>query len=289
MRGSYWRRTPADREATMTHLQARAARAVVAIIAAGLVATACTTVPITGRQQLSLVPQSDLVIAATESYREFLDKETVVSGGEAAARVEAVGRHVADAAERFLREEGLAGELRHYDWQFSLIQDDETINAFCMPGGRIAVYTGLMPVARDESGLAVVVAHEVAHAIANHSGERMSQLLVAELGGMALTSAIEEKPAETRELLMLAYGIGANVGVLLPYSRQHESEADRIGLTLMAMAGYDPREAIPLWERMGEVGGELPPEFLSTHPHPSTRIEEIREHLPEALGRYEGR
>lgn len=260
-----------------------------ALVAAALMVlmVGCATVPITGRQQLSLVPQSDLVSLAADDYQGFLDGVDVVSGGEGATLVGRVGRRIADAAETFLREEGLESQLRYYDWEFSLVRDDETVNAFCMPGGRIVVYTGLMPVTRDEAGLAVVMSHEVAHALANHSGERMSQLLIAELGGMALSRAIEEKPAETQDLLMMAYGIGANVGVLLPYSRQHESEADRIGLTLMAMAGYDPREAIPLWERMEALGGSRPPEFLSTHPDPSSRIEDIRKYLPEALGRYQ--
>lgn len=266
-----------------------AARACVSLLVVAALGQGCATVPITGRQQLSLVPQSDLVQAAASDYQEFLSGASVLTGGDPAALVGRVGRRVADAAEGFMRGEGLESHLRYYDWEFSLIDEGETANAFCMPGGKIVVYTGLMPVAEGENGLAVVVAHEVAHALANHSGERMSQLLVARFGGTALARAVEEKPAETRELLMLAYGVGANVGVLLPYSRQHETEADRIGLTLMALAGYDPREAIPLWERMDRAGGPRPPEFLSTHPHPSSRIEEIRKYLPEALRRYEAR
>jgi len=155
-----------------------------------------------------------------------------------------------------------------------------------MPGGKIAVYTGILPVARDGAGLATVMAHEVAHAIANHGGERMSQLLLAQLGGMALSRAIREKPEETRELLMMAYGIGANIGVLLPYSRQHESEADRIGLILMAQAGYDPVAAIAFWQRMAARGQGEPPEFLSTHPSHATRIEDLRTWIPEADSYY---
>ncbi len=257
--------------------------------AALILAAGCTTVPITGRQQLSLVPQSELVQLAADDYSGFLADADVVETGAEAAMVRRVGTRIAEAAERFLTEEGLESELRYYDWEFNLVRDDETVNAFCMPGGRIVVYTGLLPVTRDETGLAVVLSHEVAHAVANHSGERLSQLLVAELGGMALARAIEEKPEETQQLLMAAYGIGANVGVLLPYSRQHEGEADRIGLTLMAMAGYDPRTAVQLWERMDEMGGSRPPEFLSTHPEPASRIENIRKYLPEALERYDTR
>jgi predicted Zn-dependent protease len=188
-----------------------------------------------------------------------------------------------------MREHGMEYELSQYGWEFELIEDDETANAFCMPGGKIVVYTGLLPVAETESGLAVVVAHEVAHALANHGGERMSQLLLAQLGGMALSSALEEKPKETHDLAMLAYGIGSNVAVLLPYSRKHESEADRIGLILMARAGYDPREAVSFWQRMASGGGAQPPEFLSTHPSHETRIADIRSYLPEAVDIYDAR
>ncbi|MFH1501499.1 MAG: M48 family metallopeptidase [Candidatus Eisenbacteria bacterium] len=266
-----------------------AAYAAVLVTAAALLCAGCATVPITGRQQLSLVPQADLIQSAAGSYEGFLEGATIVTEGESAALVGRVGGRVARAAEDFLREEGLGSQLGYYDWEFSLVDDGATANAFCMPGGKIAVYTGLLPITASEGGLAVVVAHEVAHAIANHSGERMSQVLIAELGGMALSSAIEEKPADTQKWLMAAYGLGATVGVLMPYSRQHESEADRIGLTLMAIAGYDPRAAIPLWERMDEAGGQRPPEFLSTHPEPSSRIANIRKYLPEALEHYEER
>jgi predicted Zn-dependent protease len=264
----------------------RGRTAALLLLTAGLIALGCATVPITGRQQLSLVPQADLIQSARGSYDGFLEEATVVHGGTQAALVSQVGERVAGAAESFLRAEGLESYIRYYDWEFTLV-DEESANAFCMPGGKIAVFTGLLPIAESEEGLAVVVAHEVAHALANHSGERMSQLLLTELGGMALGRAIEEKPEDTQKLLMAAYGLGATVGVLLPYSRQHESEADRIGLTLMAMAGYDPRAAIPLWERMDEAGGERPPEFLSTHPEPMSRIENIRRYLPEALEHYE--
>ncbi len=270
------------------------ARVTAAALAAGVTAlmlltSGCALVPMTGRQQLSLVSQPELASLAADDYATFLKDADVVTTGDAATSLQRVGKRVADAAEAFLRSEGLASELQYYNWEFALVRDDETVNAFCMPGGRVVVYTGLLPVTRDDTGLAVVLSHEVAHAVANHSGERMSQLLVANLGGMALSQAIEQKPTETQDLLMAAYGLGANVGYLLPYSRQQESEADRIGLTIMAMAGYDPREAIPLWERMEEVSASRPIEFLSTHPNPSSRIAGIRKYLPEALKRYEAK
>jgi len=156
-----------------------------------------------------------------------------------------------------------------------------------MPGGKIAVYTGILPIAQNDNGLAVVMGHEIAHAIANHGSERLSQSLLVELGGAALSVALQEQPAKTKELFSLAYGAGSQVGILLPYSRLHESEADRIGLTIMALAGYDPREAIPFWQRMNQVGGQNPPEFLSTHPAPDSRIANIERFLPEAMALYQ--
>jgi predicted Zn-dependent protease len=225
---------------------------------------------------------------AAQDYTQFVSESNVSGNASARQTVTEVGSRVADAANDFMSEHGMSYELRNYDWEFELIED-EAVNAWCMPGGKIVVYTGLLPVAESDDGLAVVVAHEVAHALANHSGERMSQLLLAELGGMALSSAMEEKPEQTRSLAMLAYGIGSQVAVLLPYSRQHESEADHIGLILMARAGYDPREAIPFWQRMSAQSEGQPPEFLSTHPSHATRIDDIRALLPEAIAVYEGR
>jgi predicted Zn-dependent protease len=256
------------------------------LLLAGLVLGGCATVPVTGRNQLLLVPQAELASMGAESYNEFIAESKLSDDPVATAMVRRVGHKIADSAEAFLASHGLAEDIRYYNWEFNLIDDDETVNAFCVSGGKIAVYTGILPVAKDEDGLAVVVAHEVAHALANHGGERMSQLLIAQLGGMALSKAIEKEPEKTQELWKLAYGIGSQVGFLLPYSRQQESEADRIGLILMAQAGYDPRGAIPFWERMAALGGEAPPEFLSTHPSTETRIEDIRAHLPEALEYY---
>jgi predicted Zn-dependent protease len=264
-------------------------RRAILVLSAAAVLAGCAVVPITGRRQLSLVPQSDLVQLAAEDYRSFLSETTLSADAGERARVAEVGGRVASAATAFMREHGMTNQLSLYSWEFALVDDPEVANAFCMPGGKIAVYTGLLPLAANDAGLAVVVAHEVAHAIANHGGERMSQLLLTELGGRALAAAVEEKPEQTRQLAMVAYGVGSSVAVLLPYSRRHESEADRIGLVLMARAGYDPREAVPFWQRMSADGGGEPPEFLSTHPSHETRIEGIREHLPEAIAIYESR
>ncbi len=262
-------------------------RAFVALVAVSLLSVGCATVPMTGRTQLALVPEADMVAAAAQNYDEFLGTVTVSNDPAANALVSRIGQRVATSAEKFLTDLDMASDLRFYDWRFTVVDDDETINAFCMPGGRIVVYTGIIPVAEDENQLAVVIGHEVAHALARHSSERMSQILLTELGGMALSRAIQEKPSETQGWMMLAYGVGAQLGVILPYSRTHEKEADHIGLILMAQAGYDPRAAVPFWTRMAELGGPRPPEFLSTHPEPATRVVDINRFMPEALRYYE--
>ena len=201
--------------------------------------------------------------------------------------VRQVGMRIANAAEAFLKEAGDQGSVANYHWEFNLIQDDKTVNAWVMPGGKAAVYTGILPYTRDETGLAVVLGHEVGHALAGHGNERLSQGLLTQLGGTALSVALQSQPQLTQTLFMEAFGVGTSVGFLLPYSRLHESEADRIGLTLMARAGYDPREAVPFWQRMQAQEQSRPPEFLSTHPAPETRIRNIQSHMAEALPYYQ--
>lgn len=257
-------------------------------VAVGLALLACTQVPITGRQSLQLVPNSQLATYAVQQYDDTLKKAKISTDAAATAMVRKVGTNIAQAAEKFLRESGQSDLAGSFKWEFNLIEDDKTANAWVLPGGKAAVYTGILKYTQTETGLAVVLGHEVAHALANHGNERMSQGLLAQMGGMALAVAVSQKPAATQQLFMGAFGVGASVGVLLPYSRLHESEADRIGLVLMAMAGYDPREAVPFWERMnGEEKGARPPELLSTHPAPDTRIADIERYLPEAMPYYE--
>lgn len=247
---------------------------------------ACSTVPITGRQQLNLVPASEINAMSEEEYNKFLAAHKVVTGTREAEGVKRIGRRIQGAVEDYFERNGLSQQLAGYAWEFNLV-DDPQVNAWCMPGGKVVVYTGILPVAKSETGLAVVMSHEIAHAVANHGAERMSQGLVAQFGGTALAVALENEPEETRELYMAAFGIGAQMGVLLPYSRLHESEADHLGLVFMAMAGYDPREAVNFWSRMAQMKqGQAPPEFLSTHPSDRTRIEDIKEHLPEAFEYY---
>lgn len=257
------------------------------VLMATVFLVSCAKVPLTGRKQFSLVSQSEMVALGAESYQQFLDESELSQDAQETMMVQEVGEKIALSAEKFMREHGMEKELEYYQWEFNLVEADTIVNAFCMPGGKVAVYSGLLPVAEDKNGLAVVMGHEVAHAIANHGGERMSQLLAAQFGAVVLSEAMKEQPEKTQQLVFLAYGIGANVGVLLPYSRRHESEADRIGLILMARAGYDPREAIPFWQRMSQQGGARPPEFLSTHPEPERRMEDIRNELPEAMKYYQ--
>lgn len=246
----------------------------------------CTTVPITGRQSLNLVSDSELMTMSLQQYQDVLRKSKLSQDQQKVQMVRSVGTRIARATEDLLRQRGLESEVKNYSWEFNLIQDDKTVNAWCMPGGKVAVYTGLLPVAQNEAGLAVVMGHEIAHAVAKHGNERVSQQLLQQMGGMALSVALSTSPAATSNLFLMAYGVGTNVGVMLPYSRTHESEADRIGLILMAKAGYDPREAIPFWTRMAKSGGGRPPELLSTHPAPETRIRQIESLMPEAMTYY---
>ena len=257
-----------------------------AVILAGIILVllgSCTTVPITNRQSLQMVPDSELMALSLQQYRQVLKESRLSTDQKKVAMVRKVGMKLARASEDFLREVGMEDSLSYFQWDFNLIEDDKMVNAWVMPGGKAAVYTGILPYTRDETGLAVVLGHEVAHAIAGHGNERMSQALLAQMGGMALSAALSSQPGETRTLAMAAFGAGASIGVLLPYSRLHESEADRIGLTLMARCGYDPRAAVPFWERMGRASQSRPPEFLSTHPAPDTRIENIKKYIPEAM------
>ena len=257
-------------------------------IFAAVILSACATVPITGRKQLDLVPQQELVSLSNDQYSQLITQSSLEQDPETSRQVTAIGKEIAAAAEQFMKENGLENDLKYYQWQFNAIKDDKTVNAFCMPGGKIAVYTGILPITRNSSGLAVVMGHEVAHAIANHSGERMSQLLLRELGGATLAIAVRDQPAKTQQLLMASFGIGTAVGIILPYSRKQESEADRIGLILMAKAGYDPRAAVGFWGRMAEGKGEPGlAGFLGTHPADKRRIADIQSELPEALKYYQ--
>jgi predicted Zn-dependent protease len=251
-----------------------------------LVLSACTTVPVTGRTQFNLVPAESMLSMSQQQYSEFIKKNKRSSDAQATAMVREVGGNIQRAVDRYFTQQGMTGELRNYAWEFNLIESND-VNAWCMPGGKIAVYTGILPVTKDKNGLAVVIGHEVGHAIAGHGAERMSHLLAVQMGGVALATAIASRPQATQQLWMTAFGLGAQVGFVLPYSRLQEYEADRLGLIFMAMAGYDPDHAISMWERLAALKqGKSPPAFLSTHPTDASRIEKIKSILPEARRYY---
>ncbi len=240
----------------------------------------CTKVPITGRRQMNLLPESQMMGLALTSYRDFLSKNKTLNNANA-DMVKRVGNNVANAVQRYLAKKNNLKRIAGYKWEFNLVENKE-MNAWCMPGGKVVVYSGLLPVTQNEDALAVVMGHEIAHAIARHGNERMSQALALQLGGIGLGVALSTKPQQTQDIFNGLYGTGATVGVLLPHSRMQESEADEMGLMFMAMAGYDPAAAVPLWQRMKQMGGPKPPAFLSTHPDDATRIARLQKLVPKA-------
>lgn len=257
------------------------------IVVAGLLA-GCALNMVTGRSQLSLVPESQLQTMAITEYNTFLHESNVLStGNRDAAMVDRVGARIANAITKYYTDKGQGAVLEGYKWEFNTVESKD-INAWCMPGGKVVVYTGLLAVTQNETSLAIVIGHEIAHAVAKHGSERMSQGLVQQLGGVALDVALSQKSEQTKNIFMQSYGIGSQVGAMLPWSRQQETEADQYGLIFAAMAGYNPQEAIPFWNRMSEVGGAKPPEFLSTHPSDATRMRKLKQFMPEAMKYYSG-
>lgn len=261
------------------------------IIICGIVGlVSCAKVPITGRKQMNLLPESEMMSLSLTSYRDFLSKnQTVAESDSRTQMVKRVGSNVSAAVQQFmLSNKKYADRVAGFNWEFNLV-NDKTVNAWCMPGGKVVVYTGLLPVTQDESSLAVVLGHEIAHAIARHGNERMSQGLLVQAGGIGLAVATSTKPEVTQSIFMQSYGVASTLGTLA-YSRTHESEADKLGLVFMALAGYDPSTAPAFWERMAaSSGGQAPPELLSTHPSDATRIKDIRAFLPEAMKYYRPR
>lgn len=245
----------------------------------------CAKVPITGRRQMKLLPESQLIQLANQEYAKFLSSHTLMPSTDTnTIMVKRVGGKISSEIQKYLAQHKDTKRLAGYRWEFNLVQD-KAVNAWCMPGGKVVVYTGLLPVTKDENGLAVVMGHEIAHAIANHGNERMSQQLAIQLGGTALAVAMSQQPQQTAQIFNQVYGVGSTLGALA-YSRKHESEADKLGLCFMAMAGYDPNHAVAFWERMSKVGGASPPELLSTHPSDATRIKDIKAYLPKAMKYY---
>jgi predicted Zn-dependent protease len=246
----------------------------------------CSTVPITGRSQLSLIPDSEMLAMSFQQYDLFLDESKISNDLEAVEMVQRVGRNIQHAVEKFMREKKLSDRLEGYNWEFNLIESEQ-VNAWAMPGGKVVVYSGILPVAQDDTGLAVILGHEIAHAIAEHGNERMSQELLRQAGAVSLMVAMNSKPAQTKALWLGIYGAGTQLGIMLPYGRTQESEADHLGVIFMAMAGYDPNAAPEFWQRMSaNREGEAPPEFLSTHPSDETRMNNLNSWIPEAMKYY---
>jgi predicted Zn-dependent protease len=256
------------------------------ILTLAFVAYACAQVAVTGRNQLALVSNSEIIPMATQQYDSIVRTAKLSSNAQQTAMVKEVGVKIQRAVEQYMAQNNASSELQGFKWEFNLIDDPKTVNAWCMPGGKVAFYTGIMPICKDEAGIAVVMGHEVAHAIANHGRERMSQGLVANGLLGTLGAALGQNPTLTKQIFYQAVGVGAQVG-MLKFSRQHESEADKIGLIFMAMAGYDPNEAPKFWERMSSMsGGGAPPEWLSTHPSHATRIKDLKDAIPDAMKYY---
>jgi predicted Zn-dependent protease len=250
-----------------------------------LLLLSCSLVPLTGRRQLSLVSDADMLSTSFVQYDQFMKENQMSANTAQSSMVKGIGRRIQNAVTTYFAQNNLSRELNGFAWEFNLVENKE-VNAWCMPGGKVVVYSGILPITQNETGLAVVMGHEIAHAVAKHSNERMSQALVAQLGGQTLAAALQEKPQQTQDLWMALFGVGVQIGAVLPYSRLQEGEADHLGLIFMAMAGYDPNGSIEFWQRMSQNAGAKPPEFLSTHPTDANRIKKIKSEIPEAMKYY---
>lgn len=254
--------------------------AMVAVLLSG-----CNKVPISGRNQLNLVSDSEVLQASLASYKEYMGKATKSTQTVKSEQVTRVGRKIAAATEAYLNANGLSDQVKNFAWEFNLVKDSQ-LNAFCMPGGKIVVYEGIMNLVASDDELAVVLGHEVAHAVAKHSNERMSQQKALEYGGAILGAITQGASQTTQSLANTVFGLGANYGVMLPFSRKHETEADNIGLVLMTMAGYNPDCALTFWQKMSAGSTNSKAEFLSTHPSDATRIANLQKLLPQVKQKY---
>jgi predicted Zn-dependent protease len=251
------------------------------LIIALVLLSGCGSVPLTGRKQILLVSDQDVLSSSLTEYNDYIKTAKLSTNKTKTAQVVRVGKKIAAATEAYLKSNGLESEVQNFAWEFNLVQDDQ-VNAFCMPGGKIVVYEGLMKLVDSDDELAVVVGHEVAHAVAKHSNERMSQQLLAQYGSAALEQAVSGSSAAVQTVAGTVYGLGAQYGVMLPYSRKHEYEADQMGLIFMAIAGYNPDKAVTFWTKMSSASSASVPEIMSTHPSDTNRISEIQKFLPEA-------
>jgi predicted Zn-dependent protease len=248
--------------------------------------SSCNKNAITGRRSMDLIPESEMITMSLTEYDKFLTEHKPLSESDKRTiMVRTVGTKIQHSVEKYYADKGLSSQLNGFKWEFNVV-DENVVNAWCMPGGKVVVYTGLLPVTQDEASLAVVMGHEIAHAIARHGNERMSQGMIVQFGGTVLSTAMSQKPAVTQALFGQAFGLTTNLG-MLKYSRTHETEADKMGLVFAAMGGYNPEAAISFWERMAQAGGgQKPPELLSTHPSDETRIASLKAFMPEAKKYY---
>lgn len=254
-------------------------------LAALFLLTGCSSVPLTGRKQVLLVSDQEVLSSSLTQYNDYMKSATKSTNQAQTQMVTRVGKKIAEATEAYLKANGLSSEIQNFAWEFNLVQDSQ-VNAFCMPGGKIVVYEGLMKLVSSDDELAVVIGHEVAHAVAKHSNERMSQQVMAQYGAAILGAATQNKSQAIQTVAGTVYGIGAQYGVMLPFSRKHELEADYMGLVFMTMAGYNPDVAVGFWQKMSAGSGGTTPEFMSTHPSDATRIADIQKALPEIKAKY---
>ena len=255
------------------------------LFAAAMLLYGCSSVPITGRKQLTLVSDADVLSSSLSQYKGYMEKASISGNKTQSEMVTRVGKAIAAATETYLRNNGMSAEVANFSWEFNLVNNSE-LNAFCMPGGKIVVYEGLMKIISSDDELAVVLGHEVAHAVAKHSNERMSQQILTQYGSNILNSALSNKSAAVQSVAGQVFGLGAQYGVMLPFSRKQESEADYMGLVLMSMAGYDPDVAIGFWQKMSASGSSSVPEFMSSHPSDATRIANIRKNVSKIKAAY---
>ncbi|MDR1645910.1 MAG: M48 family metallopeptidase [Tannerellaceae bacterium] len=250
-----------------------------------LLLSACGSVPLTGRRQMMLVSDQDVLTSSLTQYNNFLKDATLSADKAQTAKVTRVGKNIAAATEAYLKANGMETDIKNFVWEFNYVKSAE-VNAFCMPGGKIVVYEGIMPFASTDEELAAVLGHEVAHAVAKHANERMSQQMLTQYGGIILEQAVSGASSTVQTLAGTVYGLGAEFGIMLPYSRKHEYEADHMGLIFMAMAGYNPQAAISFWTKMAQGKTSSVPEFMSTHPSDVNRIAELQKYMPDAMKYY---
>jgi predicted Zn-dependent protease len=250
-----------------------------------LILVSCSKVPITGRKQFKLLPNDMVLSMSRSSYQDFLQQHPPLpASNPEVTEVRTVGGRISAGVVKFLQQNNMSDRVSDFTWEFNVV-DDKTVNAWCMPGGKIVFYSGILPVAKDDNGIATVMGHEIGHAVAEHGNERMTEQLALYLGGISLDYALQKEPQTTRDIFLTSYGVGSQLGDLA-YSRKHEYEADKLGMVFMAMSGYDPASAITFWQRMTLAGGAKPPEFLSTHPSDENRIKAMQAFLPQAKTFY---